>query len=38
VLHLPTAARELALAVRLPPQLSPAQQAAFELLVEHSLG
>ena len=38
VLHLPRATREQALAVRLPPHLSPAQQATLELLVRHSLG
>lgn len=38
VLHLPTSAREPALAVGLPPQLSPAQRAAFELLVKQGLG
>lgn len=37
VLHLPTASREPALPVGLPPQLSPAQRATFELLVKHSL-
>ena len=38
VLHLPTSVRGPALAVGLPPTLSPAQRAAFELLVKHSLG
>jgi hypothetical protein len=33
VLHLPRAARDAALPVRLPPRLSTAQQAAYELLV-----
>ena len=34
VLHLPTSAREPALLVGLPPALSPAQRASFELLVK----
>ncbi len=38
VLHLPTSTREPALPVGIPPQLSPAQRAAFELLVKQSLG
>jgi hypothetical protein len=38
VLHLPTSAREPALVVGLPPQLSPAQRATFELLVRGSKG
>lgn len=38
VLHLPTAAREPALPVGIPPQLSPAQRATFELLVKQSMG
>lgn len=38
VLQLPTAARDQALAIRLPPRPTPAQDAAFELLVRHSLG
>lgn len=38
VLHLPTSARETALPVRLPPRLSPAQEAAYALLVEQRLG
>lgn len=33
VLHLPTSARERAIPVGLPPQLSPAQRAAYDLLV-----
>jgi hypothetical protein len=38
VLHLPTSTREAALPVGIPPELSPAQRATFELLVRHSLG
>jgi hypothetical protein len=38
ILHLPRAAREQALPVRVPAQPTPAQHAAFELLVRHSLG
>ncbi|HET8655550.1 MAG TPA: hypothetical protein VFL93_08565 [Longimicrobiaceae bacterium] len=38
VLHLPTSTRETAVVVGLPPQLSPAQRAAYELLVRRSLG
>lgn len=38
VLHLPTSAREAALPVGLPPRLSPAQRAAYELLVRQQLG
>jgi hypothetical protein len=34
VLHLPTSAREPALLVGLPPTLSPAQRASFDLLVK----
>jgi hypothetical protein len=33
VLHIPTSAREPAIAVGLPPQLSPAQRATYDLLV-----
>jgi len=33
VIHLPTSAREPALAVGLPPKLSPAQKATYDLLV-----
>jgi hypothetical protein len=36
VLHLPTAAREPALLVGLPPQLSPAQRATYALLVKQA--
>jgi hypothetical protein len=38
VLHLPRAAAERALVVGLPPELSPAQRAAYDLLVRGSLG
>lgn len=38
VLHLPTSAREPALLVGLPTQLSPAQRATYELLVRQALG
>jgi hypothetical protein len=38
VLHVPTSAREPALVVGLPTQLSPAQRATYELLVKGSLG
>lgn len=38
VLHLPHAAREPALLVGLPSQLSPAQRATYDLLVRGSLG
>ena len=38
VLHLPTSTREKAMPVRLPPRLSPAQEAAYALLVGHELG
>lgn len=38
VLHLPASAREPALPVGIPPQLSPAQRATFELLVRQALG
>jgi hypothetical protein len=38
VLHLPTSTREKAFLVRLPPVPSPAQQAAYALLVRHELG
>ena len=34
VLHLPNSARERALVVGLPPELSPAQRASFDLLVK----
>lgn len=34
ILHLPTAAREPAIPVGIPPQLSPAQRATYELLVK----
>lgn len=34
VLHLPTSAREPALLIGLPPTLSPAQRASFDLLVK----
>jgi hypothetical protein len=34
VLHLPTSTRERALAVGLPPRLSPAQRATYDLLVK----
>jgi hypothetical protein len=37
VLHLPRSARDRALAVRLPPTPSPAQQAAYELLVDQAV-
>lgn len=38
VLHLPTSTREGALAVGLPPNLSPAQTATYHLLVSRSGG
>ena len=38
VLHLPTSRREPALAVGLPPALSPAQRATYELLVARKTG
>lgn len=38
VLHLPRAARDAALPVRLPPRLSTAQQAAYDLLVRQAVG
>jgi hypothetical protein len=38
VLHLPSSTREKALPVRLPSRLSPAQEAAYALLVRHELG
>ena len=38
VLHLPGAARDAALPVRLPPRLSTAQQAAYDLLVRQAVG
>lgn len=38
VLHLPASAREKAIPVGLPPQLSPAQRAAFDLLVQRRTG
>jgi hypothetical protein len=38
VLHLPTSTREAALAVGLPPELSRAQRAAYELLVLRKTG
>jgi hypothetical protein len=37
VLHLPTSAREPALLIGLPPALSPAQRASFDLLVKGSV-
>lgn len=37
VLHLPTSAREPAIAIGIPPQLSPAQRATFELLVRQKV-
>lgn len=38
LLHLPSSAREKALAVRLPARLSPAQEATYALLVEQGAG
>lgn len=38
VLHLPTSAREPALPVGIPPRLSPAQRATYELLVRQTMG
>jgi hypothetical protein len=38
VLHLPTDTRQSALAVGLPPKLSPAQRATYDLLVEGKQG
>jgi len=38
VIHLPTSSRERGLAVGLPPTLSAAQRAAFELLVQWKTG
>lgn len=38
VLHLPTSARDPALVIGLPAQLSPAQRATYALLVRGSLG
>lgn len=38
LLHLPTSAREKALAIRLPARLSPAQEATYALLVEQGVG
>lgn len=36
VLHLPTSSRETAIPIGLPPELSPAQRASFELLVRQT--
>lgn len=38
VLHLPTSTRHPALPVGLPPELSPAQQATYDLLVRRGAG
>lgn len=38
VLHLPTSAREPALPVGIPPRLSAAQRATYELLVRQTMG
>jgi hypothetical protein len=38
VLHLPRGARDAALPVRLPPRLSSAQQATYDLLVRQEVG
>lgn len=38
VLHLPASTREPALPIGLPPRLSPAQRAAYDLLVKQSVG
>jgi hypothetical protein len=38
VLHLPTASRTPVLPIGIPPQLSPAQRATYELLVKQALG
>ena len=38
VLHLPTSTRRPALAVGLPPRMSPAQRASYDLLVKQALG
>ncbi|HUE95973.1 MAG TPA: hypothetical protein VMN39_04910 [Longimicrobiaceae bacterium] len=37
VLHLPTSTREPAIAVGIPPRLSPAQRATFDLLVRRKV-
>jgi hypothetical protein len=38
VLHLPTSTREAAIAVSLPAELSPAQKATYDLLVQRRVG
>lgn len=37
VLHLPTSARETAIPIGLPPELSPSQRATFDLLVRQKV-